>query len=85
MSPRLRHVHKVGVTPIDSIVTTVTAVGQQSTIKQLEMVRSTVKDQGERYKFSMTSKQTKYSNDHIKGNRVTKGGGAPWYPLWGKH
>ena len=27
--------------------------------------------------FSMRSKQIKHSNDHIKGNQVRKGGGAP--------
>ena len=42
------------------------------------------------YNFSMRSKQIKrsWTNDHIKGNQVRKGGGgggAPWYlPLGGK-
>ena len=31
---------------------------------------------GERYNFSIRSKQIKHSNDHIKGNRVRKGGGG---------
>ena len=39
---------------------------------------------GGRYNFSMRSKQIKHSNDHIKGNAVRKGGGAPWYPPLGE-
>ena len=39
---------------------------------------------GGRYNFSMRSKQIKHSNDHIKGNQVRKGGGAPWYPPLGE-
>ena len=38
-----------------------------------------------RYNFFMRSKQIKYSNDHIKGNQVRKGGGgAAWYPPLGE-
>ena len=33
---------------------------------------------GERYNFSIRSKQIKHSNDHIKGNQVRKGGGHPF-------
>ena len=40
---------------------------------------------GGRYNFSVISKQTRHSNDHIKGNHVRKGGwGAPWYPPLGE-